>query len=153
MVSVAVMCAVTCTVFAAGTLDHAGPGVPEQSAKNDEEPEWARILTPHEGVDFRSFMKHLVSAVKGNWYAKMPTDAEIDKGKVVVRFKIKRDGALVNQGPTVEISSGTKSLDDAVVAAIRTSAPFEHLPESFKGPSIELRLMFFYNQPLPEKHP
>jgi hypothetical protein len=40
-----------------------------------------------------------------------------------------------------------------IVAAIRVSAPFEHLPESFKGPSIELRLVFSYNQPLSEKHP
>ena len=153
MAFVAVMCAVTCAVFAAGTLDHAGQGAPEQSAKNNEEPEYARILTPHQGVDFKSFMSHLLKTVKGNWYAKMPTGAEGDKGKVVVRFKIERNGALLNQGPTVEVSSGTKSLDDAVVASIRASAPFEHLPESFKGPSIELRLMFFYNQPQAGKHP
>jgi outer membrane biosynthesis protein TonB len=41
--------------------------------------------------------------------------------------------------PTVEASSGKKALDNAAIAAIRASAPFEHLPNSFKGPNIELR--------------
>ena len=37
-------------------------------------------------------MSHLVEAIKGNWYAKMPQDAkEGCKGKVVVRFKIQKE--------------------------------------------------------------
>jgi outer membrane biosynthesis protein TonB len=44
----------------------------------------------------------------------------------------------------VESNSGNKQLDNAAVSAIRTSAPFEHLPEAFKGPNIELRFIFLY---------
>jgi hypothetical protein len=40
-----------------------------------------------------------------------------------------------------------KALDDAAASAVRDSAPFDPLPESFNGPSIELRLRFFYNLP------
>ena len=91
---------------------------------------------------------------KRNWWAKMPDDARKgDKGSVVVRFGIQRDGTLLGKGPTVEVSSGTKSFDNVAINAIRASAPFEHLPESFKGPNIELRLHFYYNIPMPEKHP
>jgi hypothetical protein len=32
-----------------------------------------------------------------------------------------------------------------VLAAIRSSVPFEPLPSQFKGPNIELRAVFFYN--------
>jgi outer membrane biosynthesis protein TonB len=51
------------------------------------------------------------------------------------------------------VTSGNKALDDAAVVAIRASAPFEHLPQSFKGPNIELRLNFLYNLPLSALNP
>ncbi|HLW99476.1 MAG TPA: energy transducer TonB [Candidatus Acidoferrales bacterium] len=107
-----------------------------------------QILTPTEGVNFSPFMIHLYVTVKNNWFAKMPEEAKTgSKGKVTVRFRILEDGTLAEQSLSVDVSSGTKALDDAVVSAIRTSAPFEHLPEAFKGPNIELRLSFFYNLP------
>jgi TonB family protein len=113
------------------------------------------ILTTHEGVDFTPYTTDLLEAVKRNWYAKMPDEAKDRpgvegsgaKGKVSVRFKIRKNGRLDHQ-PTVEVSSGKKPLDDAAVAALRASAPFQHLPESFKGPYIELRIQFLYNLPL-----
>jgi periplasmic protein TonB len=46
----------------------------------------------------------------------------------------------LSNAPKVEVSSGNKALDEAAVSAIRASAPFEHLPEAFKGPNIDLRL-------------
>jgi TonB family protein len=83
---------------------------------------------------------------KRNWYAKMPGEAKQNrgKGKVVLRFRILKSGAL-DEVPTVEVSSGNKALDNAAVAAGRAATPFERLPESFKGPNIELRLIFLYN--------
>jgi TonB family protein len=155
MACVTAACAITCTVFAAGKLDRARQVFPEQSTKTVPEPASPlEILTPHEGVDFTVFDSHLIEAVKGNWYTKMPQDAKKgDKGKVVVRFKVQRDGTFLDKMPTVEVSSGKKPLDDAAVAAIRASTPFDHLPESFKGPYIELRLSFYYNIPMSPQHP
>jgi TonB family protein len=69
------------------------------------------------------------------------------KGRVVVGFGIQRDGQLSNV-PKVEVSSGNEALDEAAVSGVRASAPFEHLPEAFKGPNIDLRFTFVYNQPL-----
>jgi TonB family protein len=119
-----------------------------KSAKTDQHPDFLQIITPHEGVDFTGFSDDLVRRVKRNWSAETPLEAkEGIRGRVVVRFSIQRDGQLANM-PNIEVSSGKKPLDDAAVSAVKASAPFEHLPEAFKGPSIELRLTFLYNTPL-----
>lgn len=149
---VAVICTILCFLTVAGTLARVPQAATEQSTKAEPHPEALQILTPHEGVDFTAFSTELVRAVRRNWYAKIPVEAKQKtgtgrtpaKGKVVVRFRIQRDGRL-GSVPIVEVSSGSKPLDDAALSAIRNSAPFEHLPDSFKGPDIDLRLSFFYN--------
>jgi TonB family protein len=124
-----------------------------KSAKTDHQPDFLQIITPHEGVDFTGFSADLVRVVKQNWYAKVPSEAKQNiKGRVVVGFGIQKDGQLSNV-PKVEVSSGNKALDEAAVSAVRASAPFEHLPEAFKGPNINLRLTFLYNQPLSAPNP
>jgi TonB family protein len=124
-----------------------------KSAKTDHQPDFLQIITPHEGVDFRGFSADLVRVVKRNWYAKVPSEAKQNiKGRVVVGFGIQKDGQLSNV-PKVEVSSGNKALDEAAVSAVRASAPFEHLPEAFKGPNIDLRLTFLYNQALSAPNP
>jgi len=105
-----------------------------------------QILTPTNGVDFTQFEKHLLAAVKAKWFAKMPESAMMgEKGMVVVRFGIQKDGTLTSQPPIVENPSKIKELDTAAIDAVRSAAPFDHLPDAFDGPSIELRLGFFYN--------
>ena len=107
------------------------------------------ILTPTGDVDFRDYVAHLCGKVKGNWFAVMPESAQLgDKGRVVVRFQIQKDGTLLVKEPAVEASSKKGPLDKAAVSAIRSSAPFQHLPEAFRGPYIELRFIFLYNLPL-----
>jgi TonB family protein len=127
--------------------------IPAQSTKTEQAPDAVQILTPHEGVDFTPYTNHLVESIKRNWYAKMPEDAKAGaKGRAVIRFKIQKNGKLARV-PTVEASSGKKVLDNAAVSAIRASSPFEHLPDSFKGPNIELRFIFLYNIPLSALNP
>jgi TonB family protein len=124
-----------------------------KSAKTDHQPDFLQIITPHEGVDFTGFSADLVRVVKQNWYAKVSSEAKQNiKGRVVVGFGIQKDGQLSNV-PKVEVSSGNKALDEAAVSAVRASAPFEHLPEAFKRPNIDLRLTFLYNQPLSAPNP
>jgi TonB family protein len=83
----------------------------------------------------------------------MPSEAkEGIRGRVVVRFSIQRDGEL-SKVPRIEVSSGSNPLDDVAVSTVRASAPFEHLPEAFKGPSVELLLSFLYNMPLSKQNP
>ena len=114
--------------------------------KSDDSSSSVEILSSTEGADFSAFLNHLMRVVKRNWYAMMPESAMLgEKGKVVLRLQVQQDGTLVAQTPTVEISSGRKPLDRGAIAAIKSSAPFEHLPESFRGPSVELRITFLYN--------
>ena len=113
------------------------------------------ILNPSEGVDFAFFLNHLMLVVRRNWYVSMPESAMLgEKGRFVLRIEVQKDGTLPGKTPTIEVSSGKKSLDRAAADAIRSSAPFKHLPEAFRGPNIELRLTFLYNlPPAPIQHP
>jgi TonB family protein len=107
------------------------------------------ILTPTEGVDFNSYITRLLALVKRNWYAVMPESAMMgDKGIVVLTFHINRDGSVPMPEPVLERTSGKPPLDSAAMSSIRTSSPFEPLPQQFKGPYIELRFIYFYNLPV-----
>jgi TonB family protein len=108
------------------------------------------ILTDAGGADFTGWATHMGIEIKRNWYGRMPESAQLgDKGKVVLRFQVQRDGKLLNQELKVELSSGKKALDKAAIGAIRDAVPFESFPEKFAGPAIELRLTFVYNWPQP----
>ncbi|MGA8223038.1 MAG: TonB family protein [Candidatus Acidiferrales bacterium] len=108
------------------------------------------ILTPTKGVDFNSYMNRLLATMKRNWYAVMPESAMMGKkGIVLIGFHIQQDGKLQATDPTLEHTSGSKEFDEAAMKAVRTSTPFEPLPDAFHGPNIELRLIFMYNTPTP----
>jgi TonB family protein len=120
----------------------------QASAAAPAESSQFEVLTPHEGVDLTNFSKDMLQTIKRNWYAQMPRDAQAGQsGQVVVRFSIQKDGKLGNPAPKIEVSSGQPTLDQAAVAAIRASTPFDQLPDTFKGKDIELRLTFRYNVP------
>ena len=107
------------------------------------------ILTPTEGVDFSTYIARVLASVKRNWYAIMPESAQLgDKGKVVLQFRIMRNGVVPADEPAMIGSSGKEPLDRAASSSIRASTPFEPLPSAFSGPYIELRFIFLYNIPL-----
>jgi TonB family protein len=107
------------------------------------------ILTPTEGVDFSNYINRVLATVKQNWYAVMPESARLgDQGKVVLQFRIMRNGVVPEQEPYMMGSSGKEPLDRAAMSSIRASTPFEQLPPAFSGPYIELRFIFLYNIPL-----
>jgi TonB family protein len=105
------------------------------------------LLTPTEGADFKPFMTHLYGSIKSKWIATMPEPVSQGaiRGLVVVRLKIQKDGTLPDSSLKIQISSRNDVLDEHAVKAVRTSAPFDHLPESFSSPDIELRVTFYYN--------
>jgi TonB family protein len=107
------------------------------------------MLTPTEGVDFSTYIARVLASVKRNWDSVMPESARLgDKGKVVLQFRILRNGVVPEQEPVMMGSSGKEPLDRAAVSSIRASTPFEPLPSAFSGPYIELRFIFLYNIPL-----
>jgi TonB family protein len=106
------------------------------------------ILSDTEGVDFTSYMNRLHDIVMRNWTAVLPESYYMgDKGIVVITFTIDRNGTIHINEPILERTSGKEALDRAVLAAIRTSVPFEALPAQYKKPGLELRAVFFYNIP------
>lgn len=108
-----------------------------------------QLLTPTEGVDFTNYLARVLASVKRNWYAAMPESARLgDKGRVILQFRIERNGIVPNGEPILYGSSGKDPLDRAAMSSIRASSPFEPLPSAFSGPYIELRFIFLYNLPL-----
>lgn len=108
-----------------------------------------QMLTPTEGVDFSSYLDRVVASVKRNWYAIMPTSALMgEKGRVILQFRIFRDGSVQAPEPYLVGTSGKEPLDRAAASSIHASSPFEPLPPAFSGPYIELRFIFLYNLPL-----
>jgi TonB family protein len=107
------------------------------------------ILTPTEGVDFSDYMTRVLAVVRRNWYAVMPESAMLgDRGRVMVHFRIMKNGSVPDGEPVREMGSGKEPLDRAAISAIRSSNPFEPLPPAFSGPYIELRFIFLYNLPI-----
>jgi TonB family protein len=108
-----------------------------------------QMLTPTDGVDFTSYIQRLLAIVKRNWYAVMPEAAKLgDRGRVMIRFRIMRNGNLPSGEPILEMTSGERPLDRAAMAAISASNPFDPLPTAYTRPYIELRFVFLYNLPL-----
>jgi len=106
------------------------------------------MLTPDQGVDFSGYLMRVYFTVKRNWFAVMPTSAQLgERGIVVLTFRITRNGDVPNGDPVIQRNSGKEPLDRAAFSSIRASNPFEPLPPQFSGPYIELRYTYLYNIP------
>lgn len=98
------------------------------------------------GIDLGPYVTDVYNSVNRIFLANVPESVvKGEKGIVVVRFQIQKDGTLVEKSLTVESSSGKKEMDEAALKAIRTAAPFGRLPEAFPNPNIYLRFSFHYN--------
>jgi TonB family protein len=107
------------------------------------------ILTPTEGVDFTNYLARVMASVKRNWYSVLPESVRLgERGRVVLQFRIQRDGDVPGAEPLLTGTSGKEPLDRAAISSIRASSPFPPLPAAFSGPFIELRFIFLYNLPL-----
>ena len=116
-----------------------------------------QVLSSTEGIDFRTYLDSLYFSIRRNFLATIPESAARgEKGIVVVRFQIQRDGTLPDKSATIVSSSGKKDMDDVALSAIRTTAPFARLPEAYAATTLDLQFSFFYNsepQLLPAQKP
>jgi TonB family protein len=105
------------------------------------------ILSDTLGVDFGPYIQRVIYDTKKAWYPIIPPSAQpplSKQGKVLIRFKILPDGSvkdMILEGP-----SGDVSLDRAAWGGITGGSPFPQLPKNFKGPFLELRFYFLYNE-------
>jgi outer membrane biosynthesis protein TonB len=125
------------------------PGGPLGSGSGGKAYGAIELLTPTEGVDFSNYLARVLASVRRNWYAVIPESARLgERGKVVLQFRIMRDGRVPPAEPQLMRTSGRQPLDFAAMSSIRSSNPFEPLPAQFSGPFIELRFIYLYNLPL-----
>lgn len=90
-------------------------------------------------IDFNPYMKNLQKKIKQNWN---PPKANRSK-RVVVLFKLDKSGNLKKL--KIFKTSGVKSADDAAIAAISRSIPFEPLPSRYHGKTVDIQFTFDYN--------
>jgi hypothetical protein len=117
-------------------LDHPG----NQGAVN--------ILSDTMGVDFGPYIERVIYDTKRAWYPIIPEEAQpplLKQGRVAISFKILPNGSVMPGSMHLDGPSGDVALDKAAWAGI-TYAGYPPLPKQFKGPYLELRFYFLYNE-------
>lgn len=99
----------------------------EQSAKVPE--------TPLQ-KDMKRYVANIERKLKMNW----DEPKDIGNNPVELKFKIGKDGSLISYN--IYKSSGSTSADEAAVEALKRTAPFTPLPESFTGSSVDVLFTF-----------
>jgi TonB family protein len=106
-----------------------------------------KVLSPTGGIDFIPYLQTLVNSCGRSFHAKIPKSAaDGEKGVVVVRVQIRKDGSVPNNSVAVTSSSGKDEVDAAALSVISTAAPFAHLPEGFSGAYIDLQIRFYFGR-------
>jgi hypothetical protein len=135
---------------------HTGPpvysGPPSSGGRGGGVGNGVDILSDTQGVDFSAYIRRLLATLQRNWEAVMPESVRMgERGIVYTNFQINPDGSVSAPDPTLERTSGKEPLDNAAMAAIHASNPFEPLPSQFHGPFLKLRIVFLYNIPQSEQ--
>src|SRR5262249_45101476 len=116
------------------------PNIPENPDFSTEEP---KILSPTYGYDFGPYLNQVLNKIRYSWYALIPEIAKFRKGRVVIIFRIQKDGTVWN--PHIVANSGTDPLDRAAFGSITGSNPFPPLPNNFEGGYLDLQITYLYN--------
>jgi TonB family protein len=96
-------------------------------------------------VNLDPYLRRVYVSIQRNLLAKLPESAlNGEKGVVVVRVHIDKDGSLPNGTVRIVSSSGKKDMDAAAKSAIRTAAPFGPLPKGYLVASLDLLFTFYY---------
>lgn len=96
-------------------------------------------LSKDEEADFGPYMRNLQKKIKTNWNP--PKNNE--SNQIVLLFKIAKNGSLLSS--SVLKTSDNPDVDKAAKEALLKSAPFEKLPDSYKGKSVDVQFTFDYN--------
>ena len=106
------------------------------------------ILSPTNGVDFRSWLERWHHETQSTWDPLIPDEVNppiLKSGTVVIRFRVLPNGRLMEpNGVILEGRSGDTALDRAAWGAL-TGSNYPPLPRDFHGPYLELRAYFLYN--------
>ncbi len=135
MICVAAICFAFITPFLSQSND--------SSSKQDKERRVVDLLSDTRGFDLKPYLNRLVGLVRTNWFRLIPESAQARKGRVVVRFRVMRDGYITNV--RFDTNSGDETLDHSAYGAILASNPLRPFPSGFGCEFIDLRFRFYYN--------
>jgi len=110
----------------------------------------AEVLSDTQGVDFGPYIRRILNDIRRNWIPLIPEEARppLNKqGETLIRFTILPDGRIAAMN--LDGSSQDTAIDRACWGGITGVGQFPPLPANFKGPSLELRVDFLTNKPLP----
>ncbi len=90
----------------------------------------------------QAYQQKTYAKVAGTW--KMPAEAPEPGKKAVVITTIMKDGTT--GGARLHYESGSEAWDAAAVAAVENASPFDPLPKSYPGASVEVHFHFEYGE-------
>lgn len=93
----------------------------------------------NDNTDFRPYMENVQRRIKNNWYPPKNTEST----RVTVLFKIDKFGRLLDA--KIISSSGDAEAERAAIDALYRTAPFDPLPSSYSGSSVDIQFNFDYN--------
>lgn len=126
----------------------ASPAGKTEAVKSSISTGGVEILSDTMGVDFKPYLQRLHRRTEKSWQPLLPEEVNPPKqasGAVMIRFKILPNGRVMKGSMVLEGRSGHTALDRAAWGAI-VNSDYLPLPEEFKGPFIEVRLVFLYNK-------
>jgi TonB family protein len=129
---------------------HLIPSLPER-----QYPIKLEVLSPlPDGVNLNPYLDHLYLNIQRNLLARLAESAlNGEKGVVVVRVHIEKDGSLPEGAVRIVSSCGEEDMDAAAKSAIRTAAPFGRLPEAYVGSNLDLLFTFGFAPQEPAHKP
>lgn len=134
-------------------------GIPAQSQSGGEQQTIANAqqelpfisvasLSDTRGVNLAPYLAAWKKATKSTWEKLFPPEAIGSRGRrgvATIRFRILRNGHIMNDSLMLESSSGNTAFDRAVWGAL-VNSNYPPLPSQFLGPYLELRAAFSFGQ-------
>ena len=90
-------------------------------------------------TDFSEYMRDMQLNIKQNWTPPVLKEHT----NVTVQYKIGKNGELLSY--SIYKSSGNKEMDNSAIEALKQTAPFRPLPNTYKKSSIDVQFTFDYN--------
>lgn len=102
----------------------------------------ADILSDTQGVNFRPYLKNVLSEIRNQWATQVPVGAQ--PGSTEIRLSIKPDGTIAAMH--MDGSTNDDLLNRLAWDALTQVGQLPPLPAKFHGQAVEMRVHFNVNQ-------
>ena len=102
----------------------------------------AAVQFDSKGVDFESWVKGYVAALKQRWV--IPPSAAGTKGRVVIALVMRKSGVV--SGIEIVGSSTVAGFNESAQAAVLAARPAPPLPDAFPDDACPMRVTFYFNE-------